>query len=393
MNKLASTVAAGLMAAAAAGGEPALPAAAAFGWRLLTEAGRGTGNVFLSPYSIEAAFAMTAAGARGATEEQMADTLGLPRDRAARDAAMKTLRARVEAIRTKGETTLDSANRVWVQQDYKLLAPFVASVRDNYGADLPLADFAGQSEKVRVEINGWVEQKTRDRIKDLVPPGGLGSLTRMVLVNAIYFYGSWETAFDVARTREAPFHRAGGGDVNVPMMRAKFDKARYGETPDAQWLELPYKGGGAAMVLVLPREGRMDAVVADLAGDGWAKGVSGLSAQEVRVALPRFRIESSFGLHEILPRMGMMDAFDVRAADFSGMTGRPDLFISAAFHKAFCEVDEKGTEAAAATAVVMALREAPRAAAFRADRPFLFGIRDRVSGALLFIGRVADPSS
>lgn len=353
------------------------------------------GNLVVSPFSIHTCMSMVAAGAAGNTERQMLQSLALPADRTARHAALAALRARMDAVGAKGDVTLDVANRVWTQKSYPLLPAFVKDVESVFGAGFAAADFAGQAEQERRIINGWVEEKTRDRIKDLLPPGILTPLTRMVLVNAVYFYGTWQTPFSKDRTEAAPFHAAPGRDLDVDLMQAHLEHLGYHEEPGLQVCELPYKGREVSMVVLLPAAGRLGALEARLARGDLDAITDRLRPRTVNVGLPRFKIEAQFGLNDPLIALGMRDAFSPGRADFSGMTGTRDLFVSAVVHKAFIEVNEKGTEAAAATAAVMAVRAMPRMeepAVFRADRPFLFVLRDRASGAILFLGRVASPS-
>jgi len=352
-------------------------------------------NLVVSPFSIHACMSMVAAGAAGDTERQMVQALALPPDRTARHAALAALRTRMDAVGAKGDLTLEVANRVWAQKSHPLLPAFVTDIESVFGAGFAPADFAGQAERERGIINAWVEEKTHDRIKELIQPGLLGPDTRMVLVNAVYFYGTWQTPFSKDRTEAAPFHAAPGRDIEVDLMQAHLEHLGYHEEPGLQVCELPYKGREVSMVVLLPASGRLGALETRLAREGLDAVAGRLRPRTVNVALPRFRIEAQFGLNDPLIALGMRDAFNPGRADFSGMTGTRDLFVSAVVHKAFIEVNEKGTEAAAATAAVMRLTAMPVAeepAVFRADRPFLFVLRDRASGSILFLGRVAAPS-
>lgn len=353
------------------------------------------GNLVVSPYSVHSAMAMVAAGAAGGTEAQLVQGLALPAEPAARAAAVKALRARVEALGAGGDVTLEAANRVWVQRDYALLPAFTRGVEEVFGAGFAAADFVGAAEAARGEINGWVEKKTRDRIKDLIPNGALTADTRMVLVNAVYFYGAWATPFSADRTREEPFHLGPDQTRPVPMMNAHLEGMAYREEDGLQICELPYKGHGMTMVALLPAAGGLEALEVRLAKEGVDAVVGRLGRRDVNVTLPKFKIEAQFTLNDALRALGMRDAFAPSLADFSGMTGTRELSISAVVHKAFIEVNEKGTEAAAATGVMMRatsvmISEPP--AVFRADRPFVFVLRDRGSGAVLFLGRVANPA-
>lgn len=353
------------------------------------------GNFVISPYSIHACMSMVAAGAAGGTEAQMVAALSLPSGKAERNAALLALRNRMAQAAAGGDVTLEVANRVWAQKSYPLLPAFTKDVESTFGAGFAAADFAGNAEGERKVINGWVEDKTRNRIRDLLQPGILSPATRMVLVNAVYFYGAWQTPFPKNRTETAPFHAAPGQDVDVDLMQAHLEGIGYREEAGLQICELPYKGRDLTMVVLLPDAGKLAELEARLAKDGFDAVFGRIGFRTVNVALPRFKVEAQFGLNNPLIELGMRDAFNAGLADFSGMTGTRDLFVSDVVHKAFIEVNEKGTEAAAATAAVMRLTAMPVAqepASFRADRPFLFVLRDRPSGAILFLGRVAQPT-
>jgi serpin B len=291
-------------------------------------------------------------------------------------------------------------NRLFGEETYAFEAPFLALTRDRYAAPLESVDFAGAAEAQRTHINSWVATETQDLIRDLLPQGSLDELTRLVLVNAVYFKGDWVQAFDTEATRPEPFHVGGTTAARVPMMR-QTNAHRYAEIDGVQVVEMPYQGDELAMTIVLPRErnglGALEASFDQAAVDRW---VGALTPTRVEVVLPRFRLDDArIPLKDTLASLGMTRAFDRATADFSGMANpanyEDELYISDCFHEAFVEVDEEGTEAAAATAVVMGSRGgAPQPpAAFRADHPFLFMIRDLESGTILFLGRVNDPRS
>ncbi|MHC4547480.1 MAG: serpin family protein [Planctomycetota bacterium] len=348
---------------------------------------RTTGNLCYSPHSLTTALAMTYAGAREETAAEMARVLHLelPPERlhAAFARLQRTLDVRSEGCR------LHVANRLWGQQGFRFLEGFLAVAEQRYAAPLATLDFAGDPETARRKINAWVERRTERKIRELIPAGLLDRATGLVLTNAIYFKGAWATRFDPRRTLTAPFHVAGGQQVQVPMMvvHHRFRHARVGPV---QVLELPYRGDRLAMVVLLPteREG-LPALEREMTPANLELWLGRLRGSKLSVFLPRFRITSGFRLREVLASLGMPRAFRAAQADFSGMTGRRELFISEVVHQGFVEVHEEGTEAAAATGVVMA-RGAPRV--FRADHPFLLLIRDRTSGSLLFVGRVVNPS-
>jgi serpin B len=353
------------------------------------------GNLFFSPHSLSTALAMTWAGARGATEREMAQTLHFDLGQNRLHPACGRWIERLNAAGQAGDFELAVANRLWGQSDFKILPDFQNTVKMFYGADIAPADFEKNAEGVRKEINGWVEEKTRDKIQDLLPSGVLQPLTRLVLVNAIYFKGVWAETFDQKATTTQPFKLESGEKIHVPMMRQVKNFA-YAEDETTQVLELPYKGRALSMIVLLPRaDDGLKALEEKLTGENLKRWTGAATHKRVEVQLPRFKSTSQFELSKTLGALGMTDAF-TGAADFSGMTGNRDFFISAIIHKAFVDVNEKGTEAAAATAVVMRLTAMPSPeppVEFKADHPFVFLIRDNPSGAILFLGRVTNPRS
>ena len=349
------------------------------------------GNLFFSPYSISTALAMTYAGARGRTEKQMADVLhfSLPQERL--HPAFGALEKQLNTGGKEGRYQLSVANALWGQRGYSFLMGFVDLIEENYGAGIRQADFVNETEKARGKINGWVERMTNDKIKDLIKPGVLNALTRLVLTNAIYFKGDWAIQFDKKDTRDAPFTVSPDKKVSVPLMYLK-ENFKYFANRKLQILELPYKAEDLSMIVLLPR--RIDGLAEleqSLTLENLNTWLKGLRKQEVIVYLPKFKITwGVFELKDILKAMGMKDAFSGKA-DFSAMTGRRDLFISNVLHKAFVEVNEEGTEAAAATAVIMEKVAMSIKPVFRADHPFVFIIKDNRSGSILFMGRVSNP--
>lgn len=367
----------------------------------------GDGNLFVSPYSVSTALGMTYAGARGETERQMAEAMWYPTSPqvlAKLGVAGKPMTAEefagafgriIHDLNARGGTDayeLRVANALWGQKDFAFLDAFARLVEAEYGGRIRNVDFVASAEKARRTINTWVEEQTNGKIKDLISQGAIGPMTRLVLTNAIYFKGNWARQFDEDRTQDAPFTLLDASKVQVPMMN---QKARFGyaEADNLQVLQLPYVGDELSMVILLPK-------AAD--GVGWleqqltagnlADWLDDLREREVVVSIPKFKMTSKFSLEGVLRSMGMGQAFG-GAADFSGMTGRRDLFISAVIHQAYVDVNEEGTEAAAATGVVMRLTSAmpDRTPVFQADHPFLFLIRDNTSGSILFLGRVSDP--
>jgi serpin B len=354
------------------------------------------GNLIYSPYSISLALAMTYAGAGGETESQMAQTLHfLPQDQLhpAFNALDLQLAERGKASsEDQAPLQLKIANAVWAEQTYPFLQSFLDTIGLNYGAGIRLGDFINQYEAVRREINDWVSDQTEGRIKDLIPEGVLDSDTRMALVNAIYFKADWLNPFEADSTHDAPFHLLDGSEVTVPMMNQDAF-IPYAKGDGWQAIELAYAGEMAAMDILVPDEDSFEEVESSLDYETASAILSNLQPTSVALALPKFKFESEFGLADQLKALGMPDAFDPDKADFSGMSDRNDLYISAVLHKAFVAVDEKGTEAAAATAVIVGVTSAPAFdVTLTIDRPFIFLIRDIPTGQILFVGRVLNPA-
>jgi len=353
-----------------------------------------SGNLFYSPYSISLALAMTYAGAQSATESQMAQTLhfDLPQDQlhAALNALALTLEERQGSADLPG-FKLNVANALWGQDGFAFQPEFLDTLALNYGAGMQTVDFS-RSEEARQTINDWVADQTEEKIIDLIPEGTLNALTRLVLTNAIYFNAAWLTPFNENETRQDSFDLLDGSEVQVPMMR-QTESFGYLEAEDYQAVELFYEGRQLSMVILLPDEEQFDAFDAGLDADQLQSILAGLEMQRLDLSMPKFKVESSFGLAKTLAGMGMPDAFDVTKADFSGITGEPDLYITDVVHKAYVDVNEEGTEAAAATGVVMGLKSMPTGEPIQVkiDRPFLFLIRDVETGVVLFMGRVVQP--
>ena len=283
------------------------------------------------------------------------------------------------------------ANALWGQLGQAWLKGFLTTTSRCYGAGLRQVDFNGAAEAARKTINAWVAEQTRRKIRELLNPGTLDKQTRLVLTNAIYFKGDWASKFEKEQTRTMAFRLGDGTSCKVPMMVQK-RKFLYAEDPGLQILSLPYKGDDLSMVILLPK--RIDGLRAQtrrLTTRNLATWTARLRLRPVHVYLPRFRITSGFGLAKTLTRMGMGVAFGSEA-DFSGMTGRKDLYISTVVHEAFVDVNEEGTEGAAATAVRVKLNGGRRPPSFRADRPFLLAIRHNATGAILFLGRLVNPA-
>jgi serpin B len=355
------------------------------------------GNLFFSPYSISTALAMTYAGARGNTEKQMAATMHFDPDQRKFHAAFGEFQNHINDYEKKGDVKLEVANSLWLQKDYAFLPAFLEETK-KYDAGLNYVNFISETEKARLAINTWIEKKTNDKIQNLIVPGMLDAATRLVLANAIYFKGKWAVPFDSSATKNMPFYVQSDDSVTVPMMCIRGHEFGFMENSDNQCLEMPYAGNDLSMFVILPKKRNGLNVFEKTFNKTnlifWTKHIY---KEKVLVFFPKFKILKSFSLAQELSSMGMHDAFS-GAADFSGMTGVKDLHISDVIHKAFVDVNEEGTEAAAATAVIMArgarsqmMPKIPPT--FRADHPFIFLIRDNHSGAILFMGRIIDPRS
>lgn len=383
--------------AAVAAGNNAFAAAA---YALL--AAQEQGNLVYSPHSIRLALAMTYAGARGETAAQMAEVLRFDLADEALHAAFNALdqelasRNRVEPTRDDGierKVRLSIANSLWGQQGFTFVPEFLDTLAADYGAGMRLVDYVAATEAARRAINEWVAEQTNDRITDLIPEGVLSEMTRLVLTNAVYLDATWSSIFEKDATYDAPFFRLDGSEVTVPTMHQQ-SFFRYAAGEGWQAVELPYVGEELAMVLLVPDAGRFPEVEGLLGAGLLDEVVAGLAGVEVNLALPRFEFRFKASVADLLKAMGMPTAFDPGAADFSGMSAEDRLFISDVIHEAFIKVDEEGTEAAAATAVIIDLTSAPiEVMELSVDRPFLFSLYDRTTGQILFLGRVLDPAS
>jgi serpin B len=352
------------------------------------------GNLFFSPSSISTALAMTYAGARGETAEQMARVLHFPSPQDKLPKAFASLHQALRPVAEKPGYRLHVANRLWGQQGYHFLPDFLAVTRDHFHAELAEVDFIGHTELARETINEWVEKQTQDKIKDLVTRGALTPLSRLVLTNAIYFKGDWTRPFPKAATRDEIFHVSSDKSTTAPLMH-KTDDFKFAAVDGLKALELPYGNGDLSTVVLLPDEiDGLAALEQKLSYESLTRWTNGLQKRKVQVFLPRFKLTSDFSLSTVLAAMGMPLAFD--GADFTGISTQEPLYISAVLHKAFVDVNEEGTEAAAATGVVIATRAAmiPREPPlFRADHPFLFLIVDNRTKSILFLGRVVNPKA
>ena len=366
----------------------------AFATDLYGQLRKQDGNLFFSPESISTAFAMAYAGARGSTASQMASTLHFTLPPGRLHPAMGALLTNLNA--THSGYQLHVADALWAEKDFTFLDDYLKLTRSDYGAGFNPVDFKGAPEAVRQTINQWVEQKTENKIKDLIPPRAITPATRLVLTNAIYFKGDWEAKFDKAQTQDEDFHLDAAKTVKAPLMHIS-NKLGYFSGGTFQALNIPYKSGELSMVVLLPNDvAGLPALEQSLTTANLKQWLTQLNiGPKVILTLPKFKMTKEFELSNALGALGMAQALQPSAADFSGITGKRDFWISSAIHKAFIDVNEEGTEAAAATAIVitaMAMARPQPPVIFRADHPFIFLIRDNRSGAILFMGRVTDPN-
>jgi serpin B len=352
------------------------------------------GNLFFSPYSISTALAMTYAGARGNTEKQMAKTLHFTLPGKRLHSAFGIVQKQIIQDEKSRGYQLLLANALWGQKGEPFLKEFLDLTKDYYGAGINQLDFKNETEKSRQIINQWVEKKTKEKIKDLIPTKGIDELTVLVLTNAIYFKGEWKTKFEEQYTRRSDFYISAKDKVEVDMMLIEENFKCY-EDEKLQIVELPYKGDELSMLVLLPTEIEGIKEVEDtLTTERLNNIISKMQTEQIEVYLPKFRIAwGSFSLNDALIALGMPDAFDrgEKPADFSGINGKEDIWISDVFHQAFIEVNEEGTEAAVGTGVVLTLG-GPILPVFCADHPFIFIIKDNRTGSILFMGRVMNPA-
>jgi serpin B len=359
----------------------------------------GDGNIFFSPYSLSEVLAMTYGGARGNTEKEMAAALEfqLPQDKLhlAFDALDLALASRGQGAKGKDQQPfrLHVVNAIWGQTGFDFLPSYLELLAENYGSGLRILDFQKNPESSRVAINNWVAQQTEQKIKDLIPEGSITDMTRLVLTNAIYFNAAWLNQFDKNSTKPGDFTLKNGSKVSVPMMHEQ-ESFNYGSGDGYQVVELPYDGNELSMVILLPDQGKFDSFEASLTGQSVTGIIQGMKSRTVQLSMPKFTTEQSFGLKSALTSLGMKDAFAPGLADFSGMDGKKDLYIQDVVHKAFIAVDEAGTEAAAASGVIVGTTAVPSdIVKLDINRPFIYLIHDIQTGTILFLGRVMNPST
>ncbi|NHB69421.1 serpin family protein [Perlabentimonas gracilis] len=347
-------------------------------------------NVFFSPISISMALGMTYAGADGETKKQISEVLNFPYNDKNFHAQMGQLQSNLLDKQSEG-VDIALANQLWAENSYRFKCRYLRTTQKLYNSPVKRLDFSGNPNASRIEINQWVEELTRDRIKDLLPDGSISSLTKMVLTNAIYFKGQWDKKFEAENTRDDIFTTLEGKQVKTPMMNAK-EKFNVYQGDGISLLELPYQGNDFSMLVLLPNEDRsIGEIERGLSVDNLNEYISKLSEKEVQLMFPKFKFDAEYQLKPVLSDMGMPIAFS-NAANLSRMSRSNDLKIDEVFHKAFVEVSEEGTEAAAATAVVIVLKSITMPVEFFANRPFIFIIRENKDGNILFMGRVTNPN-
>jgi serpin B len=368
-----------------------------FAFALYPQLFTGDENLFYSPYSISLAMAMTCAGAKGQTADEMAQALHffLPADRlhpAFNKLALELeSRSQSEDLEPDQVFQLNVANALFGQTGFSFEKDFLDTLAENYAAGMRLVDYEKDAEAARGKINDWVSQSTNQKIKDIIPQGALDELTRLVLANAVYFKAAWLRPFETDATQPGPFHLPDGTTADVPMMHEQSGFS-WMQGGGYRAVELPYAGWQLSMLILLPDEGKFGDVEARLDAEFLNATLEAMQWGEIILALPKFKFEWSLGLAGGLGALGMRDAFNPQAADFSGMDGKRDLYVSQILHKAYVAVDEAGTEAAAATTAIMEATSLPSdLVEFTVDRPFFFLIRDNSTGTILFVGRVTEP--
>ena len=344
-------------------------------------------NLFFSPYSISTAMAMVYEGAKRETKTEIKDVFYYPEDEVLRSGNAGIYN---EINKQDKEYLLSTANALWAQEAYPFLKSYTSNVENYYGGKVTNMDFVSESEKSRITINGWVEDQTNNKIKDLLPIGSITPLTRLVLTNAIYFKGKWVEEFDKKDTKKGDFTLESDDKIKVDMMH-NTENFGYYEDEELQILEMDYKGEELSMLVLLPKSDISSLEVTNEKLEEWRNS---LYKPEVIVSMPKFTFETKYILNGYLTNMGMPTAFSNGEADFSGMNnGVEDFYIDLVVHQAFIKVDEEGTEAAAATAIIMCGSSVPsEQIRFTADHPFIFIIQQKETGNILFMGKVMDPS-
>lgn len=382
-----------LLAGTLLGSSDLVPGVNRFAVASYRQLSQNNGNLILSPLSLSAALSMLLAGARGHTAAGIAAALQQTHPGPGYQASVAALSAELTKEANTAGNQLSIANGIWLQQGTGLQSDFEHTIRTLYQAPLTLLDFHAQTEQARAQINAWTADHTNNKIPELFAPNSIATDTRLVLTSAIYFYGKWDSPFDPTATRNEPFQLDAGQTATAKFMHQKSDFP-YAETPLAQILELKYKETPLAFDILLPKANTTLAELEQsLKPELLTSWSASLASRKVQTAIPKFRAESSFALRDMLSQLGMADAFGT-TADFSGIDGGHDLAVGNVVHKAFVDVAEEGTEAAAATGITvrpLAIRREQDTVVFRADHPFIFFIRDTSTGAILFEGRLSKP--
>ena len=350
---------------------------------------RAEGNVFFSPYSIFVAFSMAYEGARGNTATEMQNVLNILQN----DSATLGSFGKIYNLLNQNPEgyKISTANAFWANQDYEFLSEYLGLLQNFYMAEANELDFGNNVEAAET-INNWIEDQTNDKIRDMIEASMLSDYTKLVLTNAIYFKGDWANPFDPDNTFETDFKLNYDDAVKVDMMENADSGFNYTETEDLQILELQYVGNDLSMIFVLPKENNISIAESKINAENLSAWRDNFIEGDIIVQIPKFKFEKKYGLNNIMREMGIIDAFEPDIADFSGMDGTKWLFISDAIHQSYIEVNEEGTEAAAATAIVMEATYIPEYKEFIADHPFLFLIQHKETGALLFMGKAMNPS-
>ncbi|OGN23652.1 MAG: hypothetical protein A3A13_01720 [Candidatus Yanofskybacteria bacterium RIFCSPLOWO2_01_FULL_43_22] len=364
-----------------------------FALDLYSQLEKTDGNIFFSPYSISTALAMTYEGARGKTADEIQTIFHFPVDSNLRQSSFAAIHNQINNPNSKYK--LNIANALWAQNDYKFLSEYINILQQYYAGKATNVDFKNSTEQARQTINKWVEEKTNNKITNLFPQGSLDSMTRLVLTNAIYFKGTWIKQFEKKQTRDDNFRVNSNNIVKISMMQRtdKDAKFHYTEADNLQILEIPYEGDKLSMMILLPKNDNLSSLESSLSLEKINDWKSKLLEQRVDVFMPKFTFNTKYFMSETLAKMGMPTAF-TDAADFSGMDGTKSLSIQNVIHQAFVDVNEEGTEAAAATGVSVGITSVmpQQTPVFRADHPFIFVIQDKDNGNILFFGRVSNPS-
>lgn len=367
-------------------------AANQFAFELYGQYKDASDNIFFSPYSISSALEMTYEGARGKTASEMQSVFHFFADPNVRIPSFEKLYSQINP--QKATYQLSTANALWAQKDYPFDPNYTKTIETYYGGKTTNLDFKADTEGSRQTINSWVSSKTNSKIPELFAKGTLNEYTRMVLTNAVYFKGKWDSQFEKEATRQKDFTVQSGSKVKCSMMNKQSD-LNYAETADYQAIELPYEKNDLSMIVILPKAGRMSAVENNLSTVKFSEIKKSLNSELVDLSLPKFKFDTSYDMNETLSTMGMPTAFDSNGADFSGMDGTKNLFIGLVVHKAYVDVNEEGTEATAATGVGMkttSIEMPQQPKIFNADHPFIFAIVHDFTGSILFLGKVNDPT-